>query len=154
MRWHAQTLPWWSQALNMQELNVTEIKDEFSCHWCWGLRCRAGGRSCIETGSNSPVIWEIQFLKKRNTVTESEKYKWWWGADMQSRRQAMYRGSDPPVTSSSAPFLPTGQRNLLRCTRFLPTGWPGNKTIEANSSSAALGAAVYYILLHFALEIF
>ena len=110
MRWHAQTLPWWSQALNMQELNVTEIKDEFSCHWCWGLRCRAGGRSCIETGSNSPVIWEIQFLKKRNTVTESEKYKWWWGADMQSRRQAMYRGSDPPVTSSSAPFRPTGQR--------------------------------------------
>ena len=56
---------------------------------------------------------------------------------MQSRRPAMYRGSDPPVTSSSAPFLPTGQHNLVPA---------GNKTqsIEANSSSAA--TSVHYIL--------
>ena len=34
--------------------------------------------------------------------------------DMQSSGgPCLYRGSDPPVTSSSAPFLPTGQRN--RC---------------------------------------
>ena len=32
--------------------------------------------------------------------------------DMQSSGgPGLYRGSDPPVTSSSAPFLPTGQRN-------------------------------------------
>ena len=69
---------------------------------------------------------------------------------MQSRRQAMYRGSDPPVTSSSAPFLPTGQRNLLHSTLFLPNGWPGNKTIEANSLSATLGAQciIFYSTLY------
>ena len=60
-------------------------------------------------------IWEIWFLKKRNMIKDSVKYmSWWWWADMQSRRQAaMYRGSDPPVTSSSAPFRPTGQPSLV-----------------------------------------